>query len=315
MRTTHVLATALLAVVPFAGASTAQAAPAAAQPAGQVAGTVLPAAVSAEGALYAETILARVNELRANLGLAPVTRYVELDTVAQEWSEQMVAQDVMAHRPDFSAAYPSGWSAASENVAMRQDALTGDIGGSLFEQWLNSPGHYANMTDPAANSIGIGIAYDASTGSWYATQNFATYSDSEAAGLTPTTTASTSVSTTSTSQTEQSTSAQDVATQAPTEVAQAVEPTTSPAAEAAAPASATGTPLAYAATSTASPAAAGAVGTAEGAAEHAVVASVAAAQTSTRPALPATGASLAAGALALLAVVAGVVVLRLRRRA
>ncbi|MDO4243250.1 MAG: CAP domain-containing protein [Actinomyces sp.] len=314
MRTTHVLATALLAAVPLVGASTAQAAPAAAEPAGQVAGTVLPAAVSAEGALYAETILARVNELRASLGLDPVTRYVELDTVAQEWSEQMVAQDVLAHRPSFSEAYPSGWSAVSENVAMRQDALTGDIGGSIFEQWLNSPGHYANMTDPGTNAIGIGIAYDASTGSWYATQNFATYSEAEAeaAGLTPAGSASTTT-TASTSQTEDATPAQDAATEdTATEQAPAA-PTTDAATETAqATATATDAPLAYAATE--SPAAVAATGTTDDVAERAVVATVAA-QTSTRPNMPATGASLAAAAVALAAVTAGVIVLRLRRRA
>ena len=40
------------------------------------------------------------------------------------------------------------------------------------------------MTDPNADSLGIGIAYSAGSGSWYATQNFATYGDPQAAGLT-----------------------------------------------------------------------------------------------------------------------------------
>lgn len=188
MTMTRSTATALLLVVP---AVLALAAPAAAvEPAVSRATGVsvapaapLPATVTAEGAVYAQTILSRVNELRASLGLSPVTRYAELDGVAQDWSEQMVSQGTLAHRPDFTSAYPAGWSAGSENVAMR-GGTSGDVGAPLFEQWLASPGHYANMVDPDTNALGIGIAYDASSDSWYATQSFASYPDPAGSGLT-----------------------------------------------------------------------------------------------------------------------------------
>ena len=88
----------------------------------------------------------------------------------------------MEHRPNFTDHYPQGWKGGSENVAWRSDG--GDVGALLFEQWRNSSGHYTNMTDPNADSLGIGIAYSAGSGSWYATQNFATYGDPQAAGLT-----------------------------------------------------------------------------------------------------------------------------------
>ena len=67
----------------------------------------LPTTVTAEGAVHAQTIQSRVNELRAGLGLSPVTRYVELDAVAQDWAEQMVSQGALAHRPGFTAALPA----------------------------------------------------------------------------------------------------------------------------------------------------------------------------------------------------------------
>lgn len=158
------LSLALLAAVSLipAGAGTALAAPPA-----------VPAAITAQGASYAETILTKVNQLRARLGLEPVVRYVELDDIAQDWSEQLVARGTLAHRPNFADSYPSGWSSASENVAMRSPG--GDIGALIFDQWLNSPGHYANMTAPEANSIGIGVAQGSD--GWYATQNFAAYPD------------------------------------------------------------------------------------------------------------------------------------------
>lgn len=143
---------------------------------------VLPAEVNSKGEEYARTILNRVNELRAGLGLKPVTRIAELDAVAQDWSEQMASRNSMDHRPNFTDHYPQGWKGASENVAWRSDG--DDVGALLFEQWLGSPPHYANMTDPNVDSLGIGVAYSPGSGNWYATQNFAGYGDPLAAGLT-----------------------------------------------------------------------------------------------------------------------------------
>lgn len=196
MKTTRLSPAALLLAALVGVCASAQAAPVETRPASAIgpdtaasalrAPAVLarPATVSPDGATHAQTILSRVNELRAGLGLAPVTRYVELDAVAQAWSEQMASRRSLDHRPDLASAYPAGWSAASENIAMRSGSSGGDVGDLLFEQWLNSPDHYANMTSPEANAVGIGIAYDASTDSWYATQNFAMYADAAAAGLT-----------------------------------------------------------------------------------------------------------------------------------
>ena len=47
----------------------------------------------------------------------------------------------------------------------------------------NSPGHYANMVSPDANALGIGMAYNSATKSWYATQNFAGYQNPARSGL------------------------------------------------------------------------------------------------------------------------------------
>ncbi|MDO5067345.1 MAG: CAP domain-containing protein [Propionibacteriaceae bacterium] len=170
MRFSQLIAAALLLL--FVG-SAAQAA----QP--QMAPAVAPMNQNATAG-YARTILAKVNELRASKGLAPVTRYRELDAVAADWSRQMALQASLSHRPNFTTHYPSGWTNAAENVAMHGGS--GDIGTMMFELWLNSPGHYANMVNPELNAIGIGLAYDSTNKAWYATQNFAHYP--EASGLT-----------------------------------------------------------------------------------------------------------------------------------
>ena len=193
MNIKRVIAAAALTVVPLTASSAALAAPAAPQGAPAAAAAV-PAQVTSEGAQYADTVLNKVNELRSGLGLQPVTRYQELDAVAQDWSEQQAAANNMSHRPDFTSVYPKGWTTGSENVAWR--TAGGDTGALIFDQWLNSPGHYKNMTDPNVNSIGIGFAQN-SDGRWYATQNFAAYNVSNST-LTPSTTTTTNTTTTTT---------------------------------------------------------------------------------------------------------------------
>ena len=193
MNIKRVIAAAALTVVPLTASSAALAAPVAPEGAPAAAAAV-PAQVTSEGAQYANTVLNKVNELRSSMGLQPVTRYQELDAVAQDWSEQQAAANNMSHRPDFTSAYPSGWTTGSENVAWR--TAGGDTGAQIFNQWLNSPGHYKNMTDPNVNSIGIGFA-QTSDGKWYATQNFAAYNVSNST-LTPSTTTTTNTTTTTT---------------------------------------------------------------------------------------------------------------------
>ena len=193
MNIKRVIAAAALTVVPLTASSAALAAPVAPEGAPAAAAAV-PAQVTSEGAQYANTVLNKVNELRSSMGLQPVTRYQELDAVAQDWSEQQAAANNMSHRPDFTSVYPKGWTTGSENVAWR--TAGGDTGALIFDQWLNSPGHYKNMTDPNVNSIGIGFA-QTSDGKWYATQNFAAYNVSNST-LTPSTTTTTNTTTTTT---------------------------------------------------------------------------------------------------------------------
>ena len=296
MNIKRVIAAAALTVVPLTASSAALAAPAAPQGAPAAAAAV-PAQVTSEGAQYADTVLNKVNELRSGLGLQPVTRYQELDAVAQDWSEQQAAANNMSHRPDFTSAYPAGWTTGSENVAWR--TAGGDTGALIFDQWLNSPGHYKNMVDPNVNSIGIGFA-QTSSGKWYATQNFAAYNPSNTP-LTPTTTSNTPPSTSNTPPTTDTT----VPTPAPTPSETPSAPTTEttppttqtapPATETTAP-GATPTPSAPATTVTTKTTTTTATGTPAKPSSTPAVA--APGTTPTKPALATTGPSIAVAVVA-----------------
>ena len=299
MKSTRPLAIALLSIVPFTAVSTAQAAPATGPSVQQAASVARPADASSEGAGYADTILQDVNDLRTQLGLQPVTRYTQLDSVAQTWSEQMASQDTMSHNPSFADQFPGGWSAASENVAMRTGSGSTDIGSQLFDQWKESPGHYANMTATDVNSIGIGFA-QTSSGKWYATQNFAAYNPSNTP-LTPTTTSNTPPSTSNTPPTTDTT----VPTPAPTPSETPSAPTTEttppttqtapPATETTAP-GATPTPSAPATTVTTKTTTTTATGTPAKPSSTPAVA--APGTTPTKPALATTGPSIAVAVVA-----------------
>ena len=242
MNIKRVIAAAALTVVPLTASSAALAAPAAPQGAPAAAAAV-PAQVTSEGAQYADTVLNKVNELRSGLGLQPVTRYQELDAVAQDWSEQQAAANNMSHRPDFTSVYPKGWTTGSENVAWR--TAGGDTGALIFDQWLNSPGHYKNMTDPNVNSIGIGFA-QTSDGRWYATQNFAAYNVSNTTLTQTTSTTSNTTTTTTNTTTTNDAPPSDTPAPQPTPETTSSTPTTetTPAAPVAPPATETTSPAA-----------------------------------------------------------------------
>ena len=296
MNIKRVIAAAALAVVPLTASSTALAAPAAPQGAPAAAAAV-PAQVSTDGVQYANTVLNKVNELRSSLGLKPVTRYQELDAVAQDWSEHQASADIMDHRPDFTSAYPAGWTTGSENVAWRTTG--GDTGALIFDQWLNSPGHYKNMVDPNVNSIGIGFA-QTSSGKWYATQNFAAYNPSNTP-LTPTTTSNTPPSTSNTPPTTDTTVPTPAPTPSETPSAPTTETTppttqTAPPATATTASGATPTPSAPATTVTTKTTTTTATGTPAKPSSTPAVA--APGTTPTKPALATTGPSIAVAVVA-----------------
>ena len=321
MNIKRVIAAAALTVVPLTASSAALAAPAAPEGAPAAAAAV-PAQVTSEGAQYADTVLNKVNELRSSKGLQPVTRYQELDAVAQDWSEQQAAANNMSHRPDFTSAYPQGWTTGSENVAWR--TAGGDTGAQIFEQWRKSPGHYKNMTDPNVNSIGIGFA-PTSDGKWYATQNFAAYNVSNST-LTPTTTTTTNTTTTKSNTPPSTTNTPPSTTNTPPTGSTVPSPTPTPETTPSTPSTST-TPPAPVATPTAetttpaatptpsAPATTVTTETGTPAKPSATPVVTAPRTTPTKPALATTGPSIAVAVVAAVLLGSGAVLVMRRRQA
>ncbi|MEZ3162238.1 CAP domain-containing protein [Microbacterium sp. BWT-B31] len=133
--------------------------------------TPLAATFATQTASPASALLVSLtNELRATLGLDAYTHSAAIDRVAQAWADKMAAGEPFAHNPDHPSQVPRGWSLVGENVAYRWDS---DVA-ALQRQWVDSPGHYANLTgDFTHMGAAVAISED---GSMFGVQVFGRYS-------------------------------------------------------------------------------------------------------------------------------------------
>jgi uncharacterized protein YkwD len=97
--------------------------------------------------------LSKVNGVRSSRGLAPLQLDGNLSSLAQGWSEHMARQGSLSHTPNLGDGVTANWTKLGENVGLGGNS---DI---ILNAFLNSPAHYANLTDPAFTHIGIGVAY------------------------------------------------------------------------------------------------------------------------------------------------------------
>jgi uncharacterized protein YkwD len=112
-------------------------------------GLALMACTSSEGAATNQNA---INSLRASVGLPELVRVAELDAKAEAQADRMAKRGAIYHSKNLAAGVSGGWSSIAENVAM---AGSVEQAQAALEA---SPGHYENMTNPAYNQVGIGVA-------------------------------------------------------------------------------------------------------------------------------------------------------------
>lgn len=116
-------------------------------------------------------ILALVNQQRAAAGCQALTASASLDTLAQNFSDDMAARGFFDHtdpdgRTPWDRADALGvTSLGGENIARGQaDAQ------AVMDAWMNSPGHRANILNCDYRTLGVGIHFGTG-GPWW-TQDF-----------------------------------------------------------------------------------------------------------------------------------------------
>ena len=115
-----------------------------------------PAAAQASTATDEAAFVAKINELRASKGLAPLQVNANLVAKARLWSAGMAAAGKIWHST-LSDGVTEDWKKLGENVGMG-----GSVDG-LHKAFVASPHHYENLVDPAFGQVGVGIVMGGDT--------------------------------------------------------------------------------------------------------------------------------------------------------
>jgi uncharacterized protein YkwD len=93
-----------------------------------------------------------VNASRANAGLPPLRENAKLNLKADAWA-QTLRNECRIWHSNLADGAPPDWRKLGENVGMG-----GDIG-QIHVAYLNSPGHRANIMDPAFTTMGAAAVW------------------------------------------------------------------------------------------------------------------------------------------------------------
>ncbi|MFF5994027.1 CAP domain-containing protein [Lysinibacillus sp. KU-BSD001] len=115
-----------------------------------------------EQASVEEEVLHLVNVERAKEGLAPLSMDWELSRVAKYKSQDMRDKNYFSHTSptygspfDMMKQFGISYKSAGENIAKGQTSAT-----QVVNDWMNSPGHRANIMNTSYTHIGIGYVTD-----------------------------------------------------------------------------------------------------------------------------------------------------------
>ncbi len=104
------------------------------------------------------TVIELVNCARGQNGLAPLFSNALLEVAAQAHAQDMVTNNYFSHTGLNGSTLGSrvtavgyNWTAVGENIAQGQST---DY--QVFNDWMNSPGHRANILSPSYTEIGVG---------------------------------------------------------------------------------------------------------------------------------------------------------------
>ncbi len=116
-----------------------------------------PAQPAAAAELSDEALfVALINELRVDEGLPTLTINAELTRESRVWADQLRTNGELSHAGDLSVGVTTTWLKLGENVGVGPIDRIED----LFDAFVASPDHYANLIDPTFEVVGVGVVYD-----------------------------------------------------------------------------------------------------------------------------------------------------------
>lgn len=116
--------------------------------------------------VYENRLFELTNAARTARGLRPLVKSGCATTIAGNYALRLAQLGKLVHNSMTRVASACGASAAGENIAY------GNVSADrMFQMWMNSPSHRANILRADYKSMGMG-AYKTMSGRWYGVQNF-----------------------------------------------------------------------------------------------------------------------------------------------
>jgi uncharacterized protein YkwD len=109
----------------------------------------------------------QINAARANAGRSALSFDTGIQYIAVDWSDEMAGSQTLRHNPGYGdqIVRHRDYRTAGENVGRGYEH------GSLFQAFMNSPGHRANIESTAYSHVTVGCLTDGG-GQLWVTQNF-----------------------------------------------------------------------------------------------------------------------------------------------
>jgi uncharacterized protein YkwD len=114
-----------------------------------------------------QATLDQINASRAQAGLNTLLPSPHAMAKAQAWADQLARANGLSHST-LADGMPTGWTRLGENVG-RGPSIE-----AVFNGFLQSPAHRANLLDPSFQWAGTGVAV-AADGTVFVVQVFARY--------------------------------------------------------------------------------------------------------------------------------------------
>lgn len=103
-------------------------------------------------------MLDRMNDARAQRGIAPLGGDGQIVPIARNWSDELAHRQELRHNPDYGAQV-----FAARPEATRVGENVGRAHGSnaeLFDAFMASPGHRDAILEPGYSRAGVGCTLD-----------------------------------------------------------------------------------------------------------------------------------------------------------
>jgi uncharacterized protein YkwD len=122
-----------------------------------------------QSSITRQKIIKTINDYRAVNKLARLLINAELVSDSDTWAKTMSTTNHLAHDPNASTNFSQKWVMFGENVG--QSDVNKWL--EMMEAFKKSPGHNANMLNPAYNRIGAGLHVNTRNNGLYVCVRFA----------------------------------------------------------------------------------------------------------------------------------------------